>query len=105
MDTKTLLRYLAKEIAASDKFLARDLLINGELVRGRLQLQQDQQSNGQDNTGINQQLWLLSVPEASWPLDSTPQAQSKLNIDEIGYRVIEVLGTDPNINVLIMRNF
>ena len=114
MDLRRLQRNLAVSLMASGSFGGRDLLINGQFVRGKLALRTDTAAPVSWQTGVNQQQWLLSVPEPSWPLDDPPQAQSELTVDGADipdgfragvYKVIEVIGLDPNVNVVLLRNF
>lgn len=104
----------AVTIMASDLYGGRDLLVSGHFVRGKILLISDQEAG--DLTAVNQQRWTLSVPYLSWValgLDF-PQAQSQLVVDGTGlpdgfsagkYQVVEVIGLDPNVNIVLTYNF
>jgi len=98
---------------ASDQYGGRELLINSQPVRGKLLLVSDQ---GADVfTAVNQQRWTLSVPYLSWLALGLefPQAQSQLAVDGAElpagfaaerYEVVEVIGLDPNVNLVLQKN-
>lgn len=104
----------AVAIAASDLCGGRDLLIDSQPVRGKLYLISDQEAG--ELTAINRQRWALSVPYLSWLVlgFEFPQAQGQLNIDGAGvpegfaagvYQVVEVVGLDPSVYLILTRNF
>lgn len=104
----------AVTIMVSDLYGGRDLLIGGQYVRGKLLLISDQEAG--DMTSVNQQRWTLSVPYLSWIAlgFEFPQAQSQLEVGGGGlpdgfaagaYQVVEVVGLDPTVTVILTRNF
>lgn len=101
---------------ASEYYGGRELLISGQPVRGKLLLISDAGSGKFNLTAINQQQWTLSVPYLSWLALGLefPQAQSQLAVDGAElpdgfaagtYQVVEVIGLDPNVNLVLSRNF
>ena len=114
MDLRTYQRNTAVTLMASESYGGRDLLINGQPVRGKLLLISDQGAGVL--TAVNQQQWTLSVPYLSWLSLGVqfPQAQSQLEVGGVGlpdgfaagvYSVVDVVGLDPTVTVTLTRNF
>lgn len=114
MDLRTYQRNNAVTLMAADSYGGRDLLINGQPVRGQLLLIIDQGAGVL--TVVNQQQWTLSVPYLSWLSLGVqfPQAQSQVEVGGAGlpdgfaagaYNVAEVVGLDPTVTVTLTRNF
>ncbi len=115
MSLRVLQRKVAVTLMASDSFGGRDLLINANPGRGKLALRKDTTAPADWQTGVNQQRWLLSVPYLAWLSFGIefPQAQSELTVAGADipdgfkagvYKVIEVVGLDPNVNVVLQKN-